>query len=99
MENEKNYTMVDIENFINDYKKMSSCLQPKTWMTTMPIIGRKFLERSLLENQKIDFFENAYNKAKTASAEEQEEFIAKMAPVLDDFYSQEELDDEKGMKK
>ena len=80
------YTMDDIDAFLVDYFGALNN-EPEDWMLNIPLVGRKVYEKVALENIKRDVFENAYNKAKNGSAEEQEKFIADMTPVLDDYYS------------
>ncbi|MBR5370492.1 MAG: hypothetical protein IK137_04235 [Bacilli bacterium] len=81
-----NYTMEDIEKFINDYNE-SQMLIPDDMMLNIPIFGRRMYQKAVLEDQKRTIFEEAYNKAMAGSPEEQRKFISDMAPVLDEFYS------------
>ncbi len=83
------YTLEDIANFIADYKE-SHGTEPKNWMLSVPIVGRKMYQKAAFESQKTDVFEQAYNKAKKGSIEEQESFINQMTPILNDFYSKKE---------
>ncbi len=84
-----NYTMQDIEKFIEDYK-LSQKLKSEDWMLSVPIIGKKMYEKAYLEECKRNFFEEKYYEMLNASAEKQQEFIKQMTPVLDDFYAKVE---------
>lgn len=88
MEN-NNYTMNDIAQFIADYKKNSK-YDSKEWLVNIPVIGSKLYEKIALENMKVTVFEKEYNKAKNGNIEQQNIFISKMTPVLDDFYADKE---------
>ena len=81
-----NYTMEDIGKFINDYRD-SQGVKPNDLMFGIPLVGKKIYEKTSLEDQKRTTFENAYNKALSGSIEDQEKFISDMTPILDDFYS------------
>ena len=81
-----NYTLEDIRKFVEDYKETQG-FAPNDIMLSVPFVGKKAYEKSLLEQKKRNFFEQAYEKAKSGSIEEQEEFIKKMTPILNDFYS------------
>lgn len=83
------YTLEDIANFIADYKE-SQGTEPKNWMLSVPIVGRKMYQKAAFESLKTDVFEQAYNKAKKGSIKEQESFINQMTPILNDFYSKKE---------
>lgn len=88
MEN-NNYTMNDIAQFIVDYKK-SNKYDSKEWLVNIPVVGSRLYEKVALENMKITIFEKEYDKAKNDNIEQQNKFISKMAPVLDDFYAYKE---------
>ena len=83
-----NYTMEDIEKFLVDYRNVQG-VKPKDAMISIPLIGNKIYEKAFLENKKRDFFEQKYQLALNGSPEEQQEFIEKMSPILDDFYGVE----------
>jgi hypothetical protein len=80
------YTMVDIGNFVVDYKN-DLIINPNTVLAMIPVVGPRLYERLALARKKRDVFEKAYFKALNGTQEEQENFIAKMTPVLDDYYS------------
>lgn len=86
----KKYTMEQIKQFIIDYKE-SNIYSSKEWLLHTPIIGRKLYERVILENKKREFIEKNYYEALNGSEEIQDRFISQMAPILDEFY----LNDEK----
>ncbi len=83
-----NYTMEDIEEFLIDYRNAQGA-KPNDAMLSIPLIGNEIYERAFLENKKRDFFEQKYQLALNGSPEEQQEFIEKMSPILDDFYGVE----------
>lgn len=83
-----NYTMEDIEKFLVDYQNAQG-VKPKDAMLNIPLIGNKIYEKAFLENEKRNFFEQKYQLALNGSPEEQQEFIEKMSPILDDFYGVE----------
>ena len=91
------YTMQDIENFLIDYRN-SQVLKPKDYMFNIPIVGRKIYEKSFLEDKKRNFFEEKYIEVVNAPIEKQQEFIAKMAPILDDFYGVDAKNEKKKIK-
>lgn len=82
------YTMKDIESFLVDYRE-SQVTKPKDFMINIPIVGKKMYDKSFLEDRKRSFFEDEYVEAVKGSIEEQQEFIKKMSPILDDFYGVE----------
>ncbi len=84
-----NYTMEDIGKFLVDYRNAQG-LKPNDMMLKVPMIGKKMYEKAFLENGKRDFFEKKYQQAINGSAEEQQEFIENMSPILDDFYGVKE---------
>lgn len=83
---EDKYTMEDIANFLIDYRKCQM-VQPIGIMTSIPVVGTKLYQKASLEDQKRNFFETRYKEVLNGTEEEQKEFISKMAPVLDEFYS------------
>lgn len=85
------YSLEDIKKFISDYREDQSVKQ-NDWMINIPLVGKKIYEKAALEEQKRCVFERAYENALNGSIEEQEEFIKQMTPVLDDFYSNNEIE-------
>ena len=79
------YTMEDIDTFLFDYFG-SQNIEAGDWMLNIPFIGDKLYEKTFLENIKRKKFDELYEKALNGTAEEQEDFIEKMTPVLDDYY-------------
>ena len=79
------YTMEDIDTFLNDYFGLVYP-EAEDWMLSIPVVGKKAYERTYLENIKRKKFDELYEKALNGTAEEQEDFIEKMTPVLDDYY-------------
>ena len=49
---DSNYTMEDIEKFVNDYKEVIRSQQPKAWMFKIPIIGIELQSKVFLKMQK-----------------------------------------------
>ena len=98
MEN-SNYTMEDIAKFICDYKeenerrlKESVIKVPNNFkerIANIPIVGRRLYQKRVLEESKINFFEQKYIEALNGTIEQQE-LIKQMAPILDDYYSKRE---------
>ena len=88
------YTMEDVGMFLVDYRN-SQGLKPKDFMFNIPMVGKKMYEKAFLEDKKRNFFEGKYIEALNGSVEEQQIFISKMAPILDDFYGVDEKNKEK----
>ncbi len=89
-----NYTMEDVGNFLVDYRNAQG-LEPNDLMLNIPLVGKKIYERAFLEDQKRVFFEKKYQEALEGSIEEQQEFIEKISPLLDDFYGVKKEDPKK----
>ena len=84
--------MDDISSFLFDYRN-SQGLKPDELMISIPFVGKKMYEKAFLEDHKQSFFEREYLIAIHRSAEEQQEFIEKMTPVLDSFYGVNDKND------
>lgn len=83
---ENKYTLEDIGSFIVDYR-IAQWHNPDSWIINIPIIGIRMYEKTLHKNLRCEKFERAYFKALQLTPEEQENYIEKMTPVLDKFYS------------
>ena len=86
--------MEDVGNFLVDYRNAQG-LEPNDLMLNIPLVGKKIYERAFLEDQKRVFFEKKYQEALEGSIEEQQEFIEKISPLLDDFYGVKKEDPKK----
>ena len=80
------YTMEDAGRFLADYKN-DLIINPNTMLTMIPFVGTRIFERAVLARRKRDVFEKAYFKALYGTPEDQENFITKVTPVLDNYYS------------
>lgn len=83
------YNMRDMEQFVADYDS-TLFIRPKKWMIRIPFFGVSIYEKTLLEEQKRVIFRGLYNKA-VSDEIDQEEYIEKMTPVLDEFYSKRKM--------
>ena len=80
------YTMEDAGRFLADYKS-DLIINPNTKLIMIPFVGTRIFERAVLARRKRDVFEKAYFKALYGTPQDQEDFITKVTPVLDAYYS------------
>jgi hypothetical protein len=79
------YTMDDVAVYIDSY---SRSLELEMETTNFSDISNDIYERNYLKYNKVLLFKKLYYRALTSSKNEQELFVHKMAPILDDFYGE-----------
>jgi hypothetical protein len=85
----KKYTMEEIGMFINEIEE-SQIVMPNEFVANIPLVGRKMFEKAALDDKKIRFFKREYLIAINRPDEEQQAFIEKMTPILNDYYGVED---------